>query len=540
MNQVKISKVVSKKNVYFLCVLALNLIEFLRATGNGDVWKTAANCTGLVIMVLIASACDLKRFLCPFSYIYTVACAAAMIFVRFHWERHIGEYSLGQVETAVLNVWWIGLIAYYLFIKIFIRKEKEIHISVLGLIITAFVVWTIIGVSRKLWPLWYYLMFGAFYLTDFSKDDWEALWNAVIDGTIFSFFIIQGYAYLFRPYDMVRYCGAFSNCNMMALYYLIIYAMVLCKLHQLHLKNAKKGWKLFYFIGAGGLQGFMFMTLSRTSWMASIILTLLYGLIVLRKIWKDTWRKLLRRGCAFVICILLTFPLVYLTVRYLPAIHPHPIWYDGEYTVTKVHPWDPADSEKYVSIRELMEAAFGRIGTLFEWLDVRNPLVLKVYAHEAETVAEPTVIYSLDIPWLDSSMRVRLSAAKVYLQDSTWLGHPDEDENYIWESNKLRVWHSQNFWVQMTYTFGYPAGVLSVIATILLLHKFLKLAKTGGTSCNILPFLICVVFILYGLADIVWNAGQLIFTLIFMIAHPQFRQGEVAFHCIKKKTDSTM
>ncbi len=522
MAQIKNLKIWEKKNIYFLCVIALNLIEFLRATGDGDVWKTAANCTGLVIMAVIICTYGLKKFLNPINYVYSFVCMAAMIIVRVHWSFSVGLYSLGQAETAVLNVWAIGLAAHCLFREIAAGQREKIRLSPGGWLCTAAVIWTVIGASGKIWPLWFYLVFGLFYLTVFSERDWESLWNAVADGTVFSFFIIQGYAYLFRPYDVVRYKGAFSNCNMMGLYYLVVYVMVLYKLHKLHLQRGRLGWKLFYFMGGAGLQGFLFMTLSRTAWAGSMVLTLFYGCFVLRRHWRDIWRRILAKGCVFIMCVILMFPLVYLTVRYLPTIHPHPIWYAGEYSQERVHSWDPADSEKYVSIYELMEEAFGRFASLLYWLDAKNPLVLRTYAQQPEQEQAPTVIEPLDIPWMDSSLRVRLAAAKMYLKDSTWLGHAQKDENYIWDTTGNRVWHSQNLWVQMTYTFGYPVGVITVVLTAMVLLKAYKAYKIKEKPCQILPILICLLFFLYGTAEIVWNPGQLILTLLFMAAHPQF------------------
>ena len=69
---------ISKKTLYLLCFMALNLIEFLRASQTGDIWHVAVNCTGFVVMIMIASAYPLKEFCTIPNGIYTVACVAAM------------------------------------------------------------------------------------------------------------------------------------------------------------------------------------------------------------------------------------------------------------------------------------------------------------------------------------------------------------------------------------------------------------------------------------------------------------------------------
>lgn len=506
-----------KKTLYFLCILALNYIEFIRATGDGDAWKTAANCTGFVMMLIIFSVYPIRDFLNVINYIYTALCVAAMVLVRFHWEQHIGEYSFWQVETAIMNIWWIGLMLRYLCHQVFVTKQMKIRIGILGWIWIAMVLWTVIGASEKLWPLWFLLMFGFFYLTCFPKEDWNALINALINGTIFSFFVIQSYAYLFRPFDELRYKGAFANCNTMALYYVIVYVIILVKLHQLHMRKAKMGWKLFYFAGAGALLAFQFLTICRTAWMTSVIVTICYGLLVICKLWKESLSKAFMRGCALVLCAVLTFFPVFYTVRYLPTIHPHPIWYSGEWRETKVHSWDPADSEKYVELDEFLEAALGRIYSLLKIAEANNPFVLRVNAEELITYVD-----NVNVNGIDSSIGVRLALWKAYLQDVTWLGHPAEDEKFAWESNGYHIWHAQNVWVQFAYTFGYPVGVLFVAATILIMIRAYICGKDCKKPYGIVPVIICLTYFSYGLAEIVWNPGQYVLTLFFFVLHPQF------------------
>ena len=126
----------------------------------------------------------------------------------------------------------------YLFRKVIEEKKIPLRIGLLGWTWIAFTVWSVISVAGRWWPLWFLLMFGSFYLIRFSMEDRATLLDAMIDGTIASFFVIQSYAFLFRPYDIVRYRGAFNNCNMMALYYLIVYCMILFKIHLLHVSKA--------------------------------------------------------------------------------------------------------------------------------------------------------------------------------------------------------------------------------------------------------------------------------------------------------------
>ena len=513
-------KIRSKYTLYLLCFVALNFIEFIRNSQPGNIWAAAANCTGLIMMVIIFSQLPIREFLKPVNYVYTVVCIAVIGLIYWHWTQHIGEYYFGQMATAVMNIWWLGMVVPYLFRKVIEEKKILLRMGALGWTWIAFTVWSIISVAGRWWPIWFLLMFGSFYLIRFSKEDKAALIEAMINGTIASFFVIQGFAYLFRPYDFIRYSGAFENCNMMALYYLIVYCMILLKIHFLHVRKAKLGWKIFYLIGAGGLLGFQFLTLCRTSWGCSAAVTLCYGLVVLRKAWGDKFGKLIARGCLLVLVAVITFPAVFLSVRWLPTIHPHPIWYEGEWSEERVHSWDPPDSEKYIEIDEFLDAALGRIYETISSLWARAPLLLRVYA--SSQYEEENMVPEPEGSWFQ---RARLEYYKLYLKNATWYGHSKEDGNFVFAESKINTWHGHNLWIQILYFFGYPAVILLVMLTLLAIQKTIKKAKSVVSDpYAALPLIVCLVFFIFGATEAVWNPGQLVLTMVFVGMHPQFTQ----------------
>lgn len=514
-----LQKLFSKRTLYILCFMALSLIEFLRATQRGNVWHAAVNCMGLVIMVIVFSAYPLKDFCTVINYIYTGFCAVAMIAVYFHWQQHVGEYLLGQVETAILNIWWLGIFLRYLFRRVVIEKTITFKPNVLGWLGIIISVLMICSVSGRLWPLWYFLMFGSFYVTKFTKEDRKALFDGMINGTILSFFCLQIYAYGFRPYDEVRYKGALSNCNMTALYYLVVYAMVLFKLHILECEKAHKGWKLFYLIGAGGLLSFQFMTMGRTAWVSAIAVTIFYGIMVIRKLWQKKWHQVLGRGVALILAMVITFPVVFCTARWLPTILHHPIWYEGEYSINKVHPFDAADSWKYVEMDEFLEEVFGRILKTFAKIEKKNPLIL--YANATEMEMER--VEYIQVPWTtDEALVGRISIYKAYWDKLTFIGHGENEGYFLLGDSGYYSWHAQNLYLQIAYFYGVPAGILLIVISAFMLYYYSKKMKQGKENVYaIIPFLFCIVYFVFGLMEVVWNPGQLVMFLFFFVQHPQ-------------------
>lgn len=509
--------ILSKRILYIVCFLAINLIEFCKATQNGDVWYVAVNLTGLVVFVMIASTYQKKDVVNWFNAIYSVLCVLVMATVYWVKQSYPEHYfHLGQVESALVNVWWIGIAAHVLWRRIFVEHTRKTHLSKLAVLWIAMMVCMIFSVSGKVWPLWFLVMFGIFYLTDFSDGDKRLLLDGMLDGTILSFFGFQIFAYATRPYDEVRYVGFYANCNVVALYYLIIYGMVLCKLHILHMRKKAIGWKLFYFIGAGGLLSFQIFTLCRTAWLASVVVTVVYGVCVVHKIWKEKWRMVLLRGVALSLMAAATFLPVFYTIRWLPTLTHYRVWFEGEYSIDKVHSFDPADSEKYIELDEFLEQFIGRIVNTLKSANAANPLVLKANAQEIEQVDV------LEVPWTqDESTRIRLTIYKTYLQGMTWYGNPP-DKGFYRIGTGQYSWHAQNLWIQIGYTFGIPAGILCILLTIVLLwNDFKRMMKNKENVYAILPVFVSIIFFMFGLLEVVWLPGQLILFLMFFLQHPQ-------------------
>lgn len=511
-----IGKILSKRTLYLCCFIAFHLIDFFRNSLNGDGWSAAANATGLVMFVVIISGHSLTEYFNVGNLIWTIlAVVVAFLPSVFGVFRPLGLYEWTYV-LAVLNVWWIVLVAVRFIKQMICTKHFPVKIKGRAWLWIAITILMTFSVSGKVWPIWFLAMFGLFYLTDYDEKDRADMLDGMVNGTIVAFFALQIYAYGFRPYDEVRYKGAFSNCNITSLHYLVVYCMVLVKLHLLEQKNAKKGWKFFYLLLAGGVLGFMFMTMGRTSWLAAVVLTVCYGVFVIRRKWKKKWNAVIGRGVALVISAMILFPAVFLTVRWLPTILHHPVWYEGEYSIDKVHSYDDADSDKYVEMDEFLDAVFGRIlGTIR--FGRNNPFVLK--AHAAEITYE--VIPLAGTENMDASTRIRLAIYKAYLRDLTWIGNDSTKGYYNIEGSDYHSWHAQNLWIQVAYTYGIPSGILFVIMTFATIVAFYRKMKKSNNAYAIIPFCVCVIFFMYGTLELVWNIGQMVLLLFFFVQHPQ-------------------
>ena len=556
-----LARIPFKRILYTLCFLAINLIEFMKATHDGDVWYVAVNLTGLAVFCMIASTFSCRDFFNWWNGAVTVVMAAVMAFLYYYKHAYPAHYfHLGQVETAMLNVWWILIVGKVLFRRIFLERTQKVRLNPLAGVWILLMVLMIFSINDRVWPLWFLVMFGFFYLTPFSPAETKALLDGMLDGTILSFFGFQIFAYATRPYDVVRYVGFYNNSNTVALYYLMVYGMVLCKLHILHMKKANVWWKLFYFIGAGGLLSFQIFTLCRTAWVTSIVLTIVYGGVVLHGIWEEKWSRVILRGAALTFMMAATFLPVFLTIRWLPTLTHYRVWLDGEYSVDKVHSFDPPDSEKYIELDEFLDEFLGRVINTLTKTEAINPFVLHARAEEENAFEEnafeenafeenafeedPIIPQSdtmeksdntgmfeqkelLEVPWTnDMSTRIRLTIYKAYLEDMTWYGNPS-NKGYYQIGEDAVSWHAQNLWIQIGYSFGIPAGILLIVLTVMLGLNDRKVIRLNPTDpYSILPMMVGIIFFVFGLTEVVWLPGQLILFLMFFVHHPQFASAQ--------------
>lgn len=512
--------------IYTVCFIVLNFIDWLQRTQNGDISNLVANCTGLVMMVIVISTYQIKELVTKFSYIWTFLCfvimvLAALIVNPAGPKAVFGVYILA-FEVAVINAWWIGIMVYHLIKKIRMNKALNVYPNLQGYLWIILMILMIFSASGRVWPILYFFAFGIFYITKYSCKAMNSLMEGMIDGTIISFFMLQIFAYCFRPYDQVRYSGAYENCNMAALHYLIIYTMILIKLHILHQKKANICLKIFYSIGLPGLCGFMFLTMGRTSWVAVMVITILYGSLVVRYLWKQKWKKVCLRGAALCLAAVMLFPAVFMTVRWLPTILHHPIWFDGEYSEEKVHSYDPPDSYKYIEFDEFLDAVFARIVGTFQ-AEIENPFVMRVRAAEVDTQSITNQNNRIN---LDEGLSRRLFLYKVYLDNLTWKGNAEE-VTYVVNGVAERSWHAHNAWLQVAYTYGIPAGILFIVLSVLLLwNHYSVIKKRQGGIYAIIPLFLMLVYAIYGIMEYVSGFGQFVVFLLFFVQHPQIVTGE--------------
>lgn len=498
-----------RRILYMLCFAFVCLIDQRIKTCSGlDGWlESFRDMTGVVMAILIMShyrISDIKKWKLPYI-VWSLICVVGVV-PAFLWGR-ANKPFLNDWCVVLLDIILFGYILIHTFISvIFEKKYPKLNVKFAAVWLIMMVL-MIVSRSTYIWPFCYLVMFGCFYLTDYSKEEENDMFQGMLDGIILAFFLMQGWCFVFRPYDDVRYVGVYSNCNLNALFYLEVLAAVFTKLIYAIRTNANKWIKLYYWLGAGVLFSFIFMTIGRAAWLTAFV----FGLIFLACI-KLLKKKFIINGIILVLCTVLTFPLCFSAVRYLPPAFHHPVWFWGEWSDEKVHSWDEWDSEKFIDLDEFMDAALGRIAESVEDLIAHSPLVLRVQAAQEEMWKQEAV---LTYEESRDDFLVRKTIYEHYFTHLNLWGHPYEEQGFRLLSNYW-IGHAHNIYLQYGTDFGIPVMVLFVLLVVWAVMMFVKRI---GKTCNehwVGGLLFLLIPTLFGILEYSWGVGSITILSLFV------------------------
>ena len=500
--KIKSFRIPYKRILYSICFCMFCIIDQRIRTAYGlNGWlETFRDMTGVVMAVIILSHYKFMDFIkWKIPYMIWSAVGGCMGTAAFLWGLH-NECSMNDWFIQLLDVFLFGYIVIHIVIDLAIEKKGLKLNKKFAFLWLLMMLLMIVSRNEQIWPLCYMIMFGCFYLTGYDEAEQEDLLQGMLNGVILGFFVIQGLAFVFRPYDEVRYKGSYFNTNMNALLYLEVLAAVLSKLLYVK-KEAAKWIKVYYWLGVGVVLAFLFMTVGRTAWVTAFILSLVF--LWAGKKGKEK-RSILKQGMLMILCACITFPLCFGAARYIPPLFHHPVWYGNEWNENRVHSWDPWDSEKYVNIDEFMDFVVGRLlGSIKIGLK-ESPFMLKAAAAEIETEEKAAA----DDAW--ESMEIRREIYKYYITHLNLWGNAKR-------GNDKWGYHGHNILLQYGTDFGVVVLALFIIIYIWSLLLFVRRFLQSKDEKYIVFLLFSLITILYGMLEITWGAGSISMLMMFFL-----------------------
>ncbi|MCH5339936.1 MAG: hypothetical protein J1E01_00580 [Acetatifactor sp.] len=496
-----------RRLVYALCFLLFSVIDQRVKTEGSMVAFIFRDLVGVVMAVIIMTHYRLEDFR-KWKIPYLVWTAAWIIGTPIAFFYRSDAVLLLDWLVIAADVVLFGYILIHTFISAVIEKKRPKLNLRYGAVWLVMMVLMIVSRSTYIWPFCYLVMFGCFYLTDFTQEEQNDLFQGMLDGIILGFFVLQGFCFVFRPYDEPRYKGVFVNCNINAMYYLIVLTVVFIKIIYVTRTNGHKCIKLFYWVGAGMVLSLELLTIGRTGWMTAALLSLAFCFFLKRhQVVKRAWRNLL----VLLICVVITFPVTFGAVRYLPPLFHHPVWFFTEWNEKRVHSWDPWDSEKYVDIDEYFNAAMGRVLQIFRNVLEHSPFLMKADAAGADLSDMEPVLTKKQRA---DSLLVRGTIYKYYFQHLNLRGHPYAEQGFQLHETYW-VPHAHNIFLQYGTDFGIPVMILFAVLIIwgaILLGRRYK-QRGLETDAGFLMFLL--VPAIFGLFEYSWGTGSLSILMMY-------------------------
>ena len=401
------------KSVFYTGIFAfLCICDQRRGSAPGHTQLMFVNLSWAAVLLLHFTAIRFREFLkIPYG-LFTGLCIAGTVVSGFYrrGDLFFERYFVGQWYAGCLVAWLIGIFLMHGIGELIHGKAKERTAGTSAFLQGIFYLAMIVAyvLNKDLWPVLMILIFGQLYYFDRSEEDKECLLNNLSNGIILAFFLIQSQAFVFRPFDTLRYNGMYANPNMNGLFYMLVYCACLSKYCYYYTKREgvkilgpesgngavkeagkeigkeiekatgkkigkeiekatgkrinKETWIRWFFLFLGAsLWAFTLFTQCRSALMGMAATTAVAGIYCLMM--RRT--KVIKNGICMVggllLCIAITLPISYLAVRYLPPFFHHPIWFEGEYSEEKVHSWDPYDSPKFTNYQQIIESFTGRL-----------------------------------------------------------------------------------------------------------------------------------------------------------------------------------
>lgn len=530
---------------YASCFVFLGIIDQRRGSALGTIQMTFTNLTGVVIALLLLPSIKFEKEKVKPYLLWTPVCVILAIIACII-GNNCWQYK-GQWITAVLNIAvWSYLIIYVYREKSYTELFARIKQPVFWCMCLCLVLMQL-SVHEGIVPLWYLLIYGGFVVIGIPKERTEDFFDGMLTGIILWFFGQQIIAFGFRPYDYVRYRGLYSGETQNGMHYMIVFCAFLLKWIYSREKNKKWWIRFFYFFMSAVMISFTVLTGGKAPILgiAAVTAFVILGYNIFK---RKTFYGVLLHAVTLAVCVVLSFPVCYLSIRYLPTILHHPVWFEGEYVEgVSVCSFDPWNSTKYISFEYVV---YGNVNRILEALGI--PLeswgmqfqqfmqALPVHAEQLnrQEIVENEAGSSADNPFnieelngLTSSTDARKVIYTYYWNHLNFRGH-DKEHSGFWISGDTYYGHAHNMFLQIAYDYGIIPGILFLLIYLYSLYRAFRLCLKGNWTCIV--FLLAI--LCFGMAEMVLVSGQITVPLMAIMFYFTGRDG----YTLQSKTDKAV
>lgn len=555
-NMSVLKKVFSKWNwqslIVSFCILAVcvGTQQIQTVAWNTGIIEFSRDSLG-VLMALILFTNYSRRDFIKYKHVYftwgILGALLGVILVPFAIKERL-DFLMADTIIIAAGIYLMGFCIIHTVISFFIEKNRPRFYRPLIIIWTLMMILMIFSRSKYLWPECYFVLFLCYYLTPQTSVQRKNVITGLINGMILGYIFIQAHSCLFRPYDRFRYQGNFCNPNHNCMFLCLCLVAILAKILILIKTDEKKIVKVFYFVLAGSCYSFICMTMCRSGYLSAFVATVFFLIAYCRLKGKVVF---FRMGIVLVSLFVIMLPLTYLAVRYIPTIHPHVLFYYQEgYSENLVHSWDPRDSEKFVTFRQMLQGIFGRFEDIKNSVDNLQgkendekeikklrivactdyfPLAVLAdnLAVSADIETDPDKIPALTEDERGNSIIVRKTIYKWYFTHLSLRGMPYDEQGFQLTSGHW-IQDTHNIYLDYGINFGYPVMILFTVFIWWGIGRLFRQGFKKRDTEKLICLLIAVIPPVFGLFEFSWGAGMISTVAFYMAFKEMFCENHLS------------
>lgn len=469
-----------------------------------------------------------KYFLNKFSYVWGLVSAAGSVLYCNQFIEDEKELMLARLTCGVVVAWGLLIINMFLRFKNPFKKFVLQNYSLKDFLseyfknnwiqliyVTAWIVFSVLMYCYRFEKIWVFtatLPFVAIFFLRITEASKSRLFKNLTNGIILSFGLVTVFCLMHRPHHywmLYRYGGIFHTVACTGMYLAVVLAAAVSKLYGRLKKDT--GMSAFvqncgeYFI-ISCIMAFIILTMSRTAFLTSTVIIVMVTVLTAFT-YKKSVARILKETGILVVAAVLSFPLVFTSVRMIPALVNDPVRYDVEFQDDSfmICKGDPVDSDKYMTVQRFFMALFGRFSSESEdeqaqSLSGSSDLLVyngnNFYDIELCNISDDLNGAAVNETELSDKKDIsngRFDIFRGYLSALEVKGHPKMSP----EDDGVQIYaHAHNSYLQVAYNFGIIAGaVFLIICALSLLSSIILFYKNGYKySSYLLPFSLIVAF----------------------------------------------
>lgn len=405
-------------------------------------------------------------------------------------EGALGQLTLRLYRQDILIFLIAGLVAIALYEKIrrlwteakaqgysaaelLLRCLRRIN-AFYAALLAAFLVMLVIFSNTREWTVYLVCVFGLFYLFYLGWEKRDRLMHNFCNGIVLNFACACMFAFVRRPYRAWiynRYNFVFHTVTITATYL----TLVVCALTVRLLVKRREKKRLIELWGTLLLYGcalsFLFMTLSRTGYLAVIVMTAVVVPFVIFGCYRQSIAVFLKTAALMGVSALLCLPVVYTGVRLLPAMYADPYIFEVEESASAIYKEEPADSENYISLphfwmvmkdKLLADAPPEREDAQELMLCMAHAMAHAMYGGEGVYIRPRTelVASGADAITGDDFSNGRFDIYRLYIREWNLTGH--DQMGVLLPDGTMSV-HAHNTYLQVIHDHGLLTGAVYLL-----------------------------------------------------------------------------